>query len=179
MDLKSSRLDLIAATAESTRAEIENHPRLAAFVRAAVPEGWPPPLNDEDSMRYNLRYLEADPSRIGWAHWYLVHPGSAAEGRRLVGIAGFKGRPTEEGIAEIGYSVMEDHQRRGYGTEAAGALIAWAFSHPEVRQVVAETLPELRPSIRVMEGNGMRFLGKGSEEGVIRYGITREEFHGR
>jgi RimJ/RimL family protein N-acetyltransferase len=57
-----------------------------------------------------------------------------------------------------------------------GALIAWAFSHAEVSQVIAETLPDLRPSIRVMVGNGMRFLGKGSEEGVIRYGITREEF---
>jgi RimJ/RimL family protein N-acetyltransferase len=82
-------------------------------------------------------------------------------------------------MVEIGYSVMEEHQHHGYGTEAAGAFIVWAFSHPEVTRVIAETLPELRPSLRVMERNGMRYLGKGSEPGVIRYGVTREEFEGR
>jgi RimJ/RimL family protein N-acetyltransferase len=174
--LETERLELVAATQESTRAEIENRPALAAWLRARVPESWPPPLNDEQSMRYNLRYLEEDPSRSGWAHWYLLLPGSGGAERELIGIAGFKGRPAEGGVVEVGYSVMEDRQKRGYGTEATGALIAWAFSHPEVTQVAAETLPPLRPSIRVMERNGMRFLGKGSEEGVIRYGITREEF---
>jgi ribosomal-protein-alanine N-acetyltransferase len=197
MEIKSRRLELVAATVESTRAEIEDRPRLARLLRASVPEGWPPPLNDEQSMRYNLEYLEKDLSRIGWAHWYLILPesggregadgsvgsagpaGSGSDGRRLVGVVGLKGKPTGEGCVEVGYSVMGDQQRRGYGTEGTAALISWAFSHPEVVQVIAETLPELRPSIRVMEANGMRFLGKGSEKGVIRYGITREEFSRR
>ena len=34
---------------------------------------------------------------------------------------------------------------------------------------MAETLPELTASIRVLEKNGFRFAGPGSEDGVIRY----------
>jgi RimJ/RimL family protein N-acetyltransferase len=179
LEVKSQRLELIAGTPETVRAELGDRPHLASLLRARIPEGWPPPLNDEESMNYSLRFLEADSSRIGWGPWYLVLPESGKRARLLIGYGGFKGKPSADGMVEIGYSVMEEHQRRGYGTEAAGALIAWAFSHREVTRVIAETLPALRPSLRVMERNGMRSLGAGSEPGVIRYGITREEFEKR
>ena len=39
-------------------------------------------------------------------------------------------------------------------TEAATGLVCWADAHPEVRMVVAHTLPELTASIRVLEKNG-------------------------
>ena len=47
-------------------------------------------------------------------------------------------------------------QACGYATEASRRLIAWAFSHAEVDGVIAETMPDLRPSIRVMEKCGMQ-----------------------
>lgn len=46
------------------------------------------------------------------------------------------------------------------------ALIAWAFAHTEVTCVIAEACPELWPSIRVMEKNGLRFVGDGLEARV-------------
>jgi [ribosomal protein S5]-alanine N-acetyltransferase len=79
-------------------------------------------------------------------------------------------------MAEIGYSVMPDHQRLGFASEAVAGLIGWAFSHPEVRLVTAQTLPALEASIRVLENNGFHLPGRGSEQGVIRYGIDRNQF---
>jgi len=60
--------------------------------------------------------------------------------------------------------MLEAHQRNGYCTEAVKALIAWAFGHPAVQTVIAHTLPELAPSIRVMEKCGLSFAGEGPTE---------------
>ena len=48
-----------------------------------------------------------------------------------------------------------------------------------MRRVVAETLPELVGSIGVMRRCGLRFIGDGSEPGVIRFELTRAEHAGR
>ena len=93
-----------------------------------------------------------------------------------MGIGGFKGQPSREAMAEIGYSVMPDYQRLAFASEAVAGLIGWAFSHPEVCLVTAETLPALEASIRVLENHGFHLPGRGSEQGVIRYGIDRNQF---
>ena len=68
-----------------------------------------------------------------------------------IGNGGFKGRPDADGSVEVGYSVMENYQRNGFAPEAVEALVDWAFGYREVQRVIAQTLPELRPSIRVLE----------------------------
>jgi RimJ/RimL family protein N-acetyltransferase len=82
----------------------------------------------------------------------------------------------DDGTVEVGYSVCEQFQKNGYASEAVATLIRLAFSYDAVTRVIGETLPELAPSIRVMEKNGLKFIGTGSEEGVIRYELTREDY---
>ncbi|HLJ29031.1 MAG TPA: GNAT family N-acetyltransferase [Candidatus Angelobacter sp.] len=109
---------------------------------------------------------------MGWNLWFCIR----REPRGLVGNAAFKGRP-KDGFVEIGYSVLEAHQRNGYCTEAVRALIAWAFQDQAVQTVIAHTLPGLTPSIRVMEKCGLRFTGEGPiEDGMqtIRYELPRK-----
>jgi RimJ/RimL family protein N-acetyltransferase len=79
---------------------------------------------------------------------------------------------------EIGYSVVPEAQRHGYCTEAVRALIARAFAHASIDRVAAETLPNLWPSIRVMEKCRMRFVGYGTDEGMrtVRYEVSRDQF---
>jgi len=105
--------------------------------------------------------------------WYFV---LCSGGRReLVGNGGFKGAP-EQGLVELGYSILPQHQRKGYATKATLALIAWAFSHREVDRVCAETLPDLEPSLGVMRKCGMRYVGPGrGDEGMqtVHYEIGR------
>jgi len=45
-----------------------------------------------------------------------------------------------------------------------------------VQRVIAETLPELTPSIGVLRKCGFRPVGEGSEPGVIRFELTRADY---
>lgn len=173
-EIVTDRLVLVPATVALARADLEDRDRFRVLLEAEVPGDWPPPLNDEASQRWTLEYLERHRDGVGWSLWYFLL--RAADGhRRALGQGGFKGMPDLGGVVEIGYSVMEDDQRRGYAPEAVRALLAWAFSHPEVSAVIAHTLPELVPSIRVLEKCGFAFDGESTEDGmrVVRYRLPR------
>ena len=91
----------------------------------------------------------------------------------MIGSAGYKGPPTQDGTVEIGYDIVSDHRRRGYASESVRALVSRAFEQPRVRRVIAETLPELIGSIGVLRKCGFEPVGEGSEPGVIRFELTR------
>ena len=167
--LKSANLDFYAATIDLIEADIEGRVELAAALGVAVPASWPPDLFGPGALRYTLAQMQSSPGQ-GWSLWYLV---SGAEPAELVGICSFKGRPDASGSVEISYAILPDHQDRGLATEAVRKLVGWAFSHHNVSEVSAETFPHLLKSIRVLEKNGFRRAGKGSETGVVRYVVKR------
>ena len=74
----------------------------------------------------------------------------------VVGQCGFKGPPAPDGVVEIAYCVEPDSQGNGYATEAAHALVQYAFHHKEVQLVRAHTLPEANASTRVLTKCGFR-----------------------
>lgn len=171
--IRSPRLNLIAATADLVRKDIEGREHLAGALGVSVPESWPPDLYGPRAMQFALAQLD-DPSEQGWLFWYLATTDDASE---LVGICGFKGRPDQSGSVEIGYSILARFQRQGYATEAVQRLVGWALSHHNVNEVSAETLPHLSQSISVLEKNGFRRTGAGSEAGVVRYAINRNNLN--
>lgn len=77
-----------------------------------------------------------------------------------VGQAGFKGPPEADGVVEIAYGVAPEFQGRGYATEAAQALVAYAFRSGQVRVVRAHTLPESNASARVLTKCGFQHTGE-------------------
>lgn len=168
---RTRRLRLIPGTPRLLRADIAGGERLARALGFEVPGNWPPELYDRPAMEWTLNYLEKDPANAEWGLFYLI-----GEDGRLVGLAGYKGRPDSEGTVEIGYGVLPEYQRQGIAAEATGGLIERAFGFSGVKRVIAETLPPLLPSIRVMEKNGLRLIGEGSEHGVIRFELTREDY---
>jgi RimJ/RimL family protein N-acetyltransferase len=97
----------------------------------------------------------------------LPNPRGAARPYTLSGAVG--GFPKPQGDAEIGYSTLPGFQRKGYGTEAAQALVDWLLRQETVRSVSAQTFPSLPESIKVMERCGMTFVGPGDDEGTVRY----------
>jgi len=172
--LESRRLTLVAATAPLVEADLEGHVQLAESMGARVPDNWPPDLYERPAMKFALRQLQ-DPAEQGWSFWYLLT--KLPQKAEVIGICGFKGRPDEAGSVEIGYSVLSQFRNQDYASEAVFRLVLWAFSHQNVRQVTAETLPHLRQSIRVLEKNGFIHTGPGSEYGVIRYAVQRPDRH--
>lgn len=168
ISLRTPRLHLIAADADAARADADgDRTRLAALLDAREPPEWPPPLT-ADVLDYWAAVLREHPEQVGWWAWFFIWD-EAAGARIVVGGGRFKGPPDECGSAEIGYSILDPFQRRGFATEAMSALIDWASEDPRVRTFVAHTFPDLWASIRMLEKLGMRLIGPGTETGTIRY----------
>ena len=113
-----------------------------------------------------LALLGASASADPWTHgFYLVHRDSET----VVGKVGFKGPPGADGVVEIAYGVGPEYQGKGYATEAAEALTAYAFSSGKVRVVRAHTLPESNASARVLTKCGFRRIGEviDPEDGLV------------
>jgi ribosomal-protein-alanine N-acetyltransferase len=85
----------------------------------------------------------SDPWRYGF---FLVH----AEARVIIGTASFKGPPDSAGTVEIAYGIAPGFEGQGYATEAAAALVAFAFDTQLVELVCAHTLPVANASTRVL-----------------------------
>ena len=168
--LRSERLTLVAATAGLVGADLAGAAALAGALDAEVTSEWPPELFSSAMMRLIRAQLE-DPAEQGWSAWYLVSREPGAD--TLVGLCQFKGRPDHVGAVEIAYSVLPSFRNKGYATEAVARLVEWAFGHRNVTGIFAETLPHSRRSIRIMEKNGFVFAGPGSEQGIVRYVLSK------
>lgn len=149
--VRTHRLELVAADGTLARAAIDDRARLGTLLEAVVPASWPPELFAEGEADFAGRLAE-DPSLQGWLSWYIVRVGRA---RTLVGVCGLGGPPNSAGEVTLGYAMLPEHRRKGYATEAVGALIDWAFEDPRTRAIVAQTYAHLGESIRVMEKNGL------------------------
>jgi ribosomal-protein-alanine N-acetyltransferase len=169
---------LLLATADSLHAELGSHQALARALGLEVPPTWPPEFYDSDAIHYTLTWLEAHPADADWGFYYLALRRDDAPSL-LVGASGFKGAPDAEGTVEVGYSLLPEHQHRGYATEAVGGLVRFAFADERVARVIAQTLTSLPPSIRVLERAGFRYAGLGEDpdappgEQVVRYELPR------
>jgi len=171
--LETQRLSLVAATLPMLRAELARPDEFARLLGVEVAAPWPPPLNDEQSNQWMIRYLEQNRDAGGWGLWYYVLRQGPSGGPIAIGNGGYKGGPTPDGTVEIGYSIVEAFQGKGLGTEAVRALTDHAFGDPAVTRVIAETFPNLIASIRVLEKNGFVRIEGGSEPGVIRFEVRR------
>ncbi|MFD2574655.1 GNAT family N-acetyltransferase [Spirosoma soli] len=106
-----------------------------------------------EPFHYVYARIGKDPSEGPWWLYLFIH----REQRALVGIGGYKGKPDEQGVVEIGYEIYEPYRNQGLATEAAQGLIRWAFEHPEVTLVKAHTLAEENASVKVLRHCGMTF----------------------
>lgn len=171
-NLVTARLELVPATARLVRSAMTGSGALAGDLGASVPASWPPLHLDATSLQFTLDRLSADPAQQGWWMYFIILAAPRGD-RVLAGTAGFAGPPSADGVVEIGYSVVEEHQRRGIATEAVLGLVQHALRTPAVQRVVAHTLPGLAPSIGVLVKCGFRLAGDGPEPGTIRYELLR------
>jgi RimJ/RimL family protein N-acetyltransferase len=104
----------------------------------------------------------ADP----WTHGFDVALRATAA---VIGRCGYKGPPDVDGVVEIAYGVDEAHRCRGYATEVAAALVAYAFASGQVRRVCAHTLPQPNASTRVLTKCGFERVGEvlDPEDGLV------------
>jgi ribosomal-protein-alanine N-acetyltransferase len=139
--MQTKNLNLVQLTREDALARVE---AMSPADKAQLSADW-------------LPRLHASTSKDPWTHGFsLVHRGTGV----AVGSCGFKGPPAADGVVEIAYGVDPDHQGKGYATEAAEALVVFAFGRSAVRVVRAHTLPQANASTRVLTKCGFRFIGE-------------------
>ena len=148
--LRTVRLRLVAATLDETRAQIA---AMSAADRVHVSPVW--------LERVRLAAAD-DPWVLGFN---IVH----TETGGTVGSCGFKGPPDRDGTVEIAYGIGPSHQNQGYATEAAEALVRFAFSTHDVRVVRAHTLADANASARVLVKCGFASVGQvvDPEDGLV------------
>jgi len=127
----TENVELVLKTPEETLASIE---MMSPADRAEVSPDW-------------LARVKASTSADPWTHGFaVVHRASGT----VVGSCGYKGPPGADAVVEIAYGINGDYRGRGYATEAARALIDFAFGTGRVRIVRAHTLPLESASTRVL-----------------------------
>ena len=128
-----------------------------AFMQAMATDDWD---RVADCVHRRIgRTLSVAPRGVDELHWggyFAIDKGS----REVVGSCAFKGPPAADGSVEIAYFTYPDFAGRGYATAMATRLIALAGRSPEVRRVIAHTMPGPNASSRVLQKVGMRFDGE-------------------
>lgn len=164
--IETANLKLVLHAPEHLRALLQGSDFYAQSFGAQPAEGLRDFFVSKDVSPDWLARLEASTTVDPWTHGFaLVHLGSS----RVIGAAGFKGPPGAEGVVEIAYGVVPDYQGKGYATEAAQALVAYALSDERVRVVRAHTLREANASTRVLAKCGFRCVGEviDPEDGLV------------
>ncbi len=171
--IETENLQLIACQPEHYEALLRDKQELGALLNITVPDSWP--VFPESVSPRLYEFIRKNLSQIEWGFYLFIH----RQDRVLIGEGGFKGKPDEEGMVELGYALIPEYRRRGLATQAARGLARYAFSHPEVRIVQAHTLLDGTESIRVLEKLDMKLIGtfNDSEDGdVLRWRVERKDY---
>jgi RimJ/RimL family protein N-acetyltransferase len=96
----------------------------------------------------------------------------ARDDDRLIGAAAVLPLPPDAEDAAVGYALLPEEWGNGYATEAAGALVRWAFAQglPEIF-IVAR--PRNEPGIAVAQRLGFQWVGETSKYYDLRLRVYR------
>lgn len=88
-------------------------------------------------LNWHLQALRADYNELPWRIRVIVERSS----NTVIGSINLKGPPDERGDVEIGWGMNDGARGKGYATEAAAAVLQWAFEQPSVGSMSA-TIPD-------------------------------------
>ncbi len=146
--IKTERLNLIPTELKHFEAFERNENELAEMLDVEFADGW---LVIPEAISFSHEFLKNNPDAANWWMYFFIHH----DHHKLVGNGGFKGKPNDVGMVEIGYALAPAYRGKGLATEAAEGLINFAFFYPKVQTVQAHTLAEENESVKVLRKVGM------------------------
>jgi RimJ/RimL family protein N-acetyltransferase len=155
-------------------AEVFGDPEVAAWV-------WPGGLGGPRTREQAAEILAAQTanwSRDGFGWWWWRERDSG----RMVGEAGLQHSTiAAEPVVEIGWTLLPEAWGRGFATEAATAVLEFAFERVKLQEVVAVTMVENDRSLAVMRRLGMEPAGRVDHLGLPheRFRLARQEWLSR
>lgn len=127
--------------------------------------GYPPEEEVVNAFTPLINILEQQPENFTWfTNWLIV---SKLENRIIGGFC-FKGIPAPDNSVEIGYGIDLPYRNQGIATEVISGMTAWAFAHPDIKKVRAETDKSNIESQRALYNAGFNL----SEEDDFSYWWT-------
>ena len=141
--------DFIEAVLAKRRAEAEQ------LLGASLPSSWP---SDEDVWLLNFRLTHILDVRTLDPTWSTRALGRAAD-NSMIGHMGFHGPPDDDGVAEIGYTVLEGARRKGFAEEGVRALMTWAQREKGITRFRAAVGPWNSPSLALVAKLGFSRVG--------------------
>ena len=106
------------------------------------------------------------------------------ESGALIGSCGVRRKPDDDTEADIGFELSPEQWGRGYATEAATAMMDFAFGELGLRRLSSWCIAENAASARVLEKIGMSLEGrliaaerfKGRDWDTLLFGMARERW---
>ena len=147
--LETERLTLRELDAEGDAefmVQVLNEP---AFIKYVADRGVRTPA---DATRYRQENMLPSYTKYGFG-FYVVELKETGE---PIGICGLIKRDTLDDV-DIGFSTLRDYWGRGYGYEAASALMEHGRRVHRLPRIVGITAPDNVPSMNLLEKLGLRF----------------------
>jgi RimJ/RimL family protein N-acetyltransferase len=143
------------------------------------------PFRTLDETRVFLAKKIAAPAWTAEGDWLSAAAVERASGL-TVGDVSFHWVSERDRTAEVGFLFDPRHQGKGFATEAATALLDWAFGIAGFHRVVGRTESRNAASARVLEKLGMRLEAhlvenewvKGEWQSELVYAILEREWIG-
>ena len=136
--------------------------------------GWlvrvPFPYRVEHAAAWIERSNQERAAGVGWPYLIVRRDDDVLMGCMDISIEG------DARAGTLGYWLGEPFWGRGYATEAAKAVIDFAFDILKLAEVNASALPENERSMRVLEKAGMVHIGRQVEDTVERGRVDTEAF---
>src|SRR2546423_334815 len=110
-------LNLVSASFELLDAAIEDPPKLGRLLAATVADGW---AGFPESLPGLRNSCARNPGGHVWGTFLFV----LDDPRTLVGLGGYKGGPSNEGMVELGYAIAPAFRGRGLATAAVQRMVA-------------------------------------------------------
>lgn len=171
------------------------------ILREFTEDDWEPILAYQSDPRY-LRFYpwtERKPDDVRafvqrFISWRLEWPRSKfqlavtlADSQDVIGTVGIRKESPVATEAELGYEIAPSQWRHGYATEAATAMLGFAFTELQVHRVWAHCIAENTASARVLAKVGMQQEGRLRENQWMKgrwwdslvFAILVDEWHRR
>ena len=161
--ISSKRISLIHCDEELLEAILKGDKYLSEYLNIQVPNPW----NEFGRVvfKYVLKKVKNNPDECIWLTYLPID----RQKKVLIGSCGYKGKPDENGLIELGYEVAKEYRNQGYATEITKLLVQNAFEDEQVSTIQAHTLAEKNASVRVLEKCNFKFAKElmDSEDGLI------------
>ena len=172
MKIETKNLEIISCDTEILKAAIQGNEALAKKINVNVQENWTE--FGVGALQYSLDRLIESKEEKNWWTYFPIHK----QDKTLIGSGGYKGKPTKDGIVELGYEIAHAYRNCGLATEMTKGLIENAFRHRIVNSIIAHTLGQDNASTKVLQKCGFNKVEEinDPDEGLIwKWKLKREK----